>query len=52
MEDIHTFCSLIEKVAVPFLFKENASSPGIRKRLLSQLEEEGVRRGLRYVPYT
>ena len=48
MDDIHTFCNLIEEVVVPFLLKENASNPGVRKRLLSQLEEEGVRRGLKY----
>ncbi|KAG8664667.1 hypothetical protein FPOAC2_10370 [Fusarium poae] len=52
MEDIHTFCNLIEKIGVPFVLKENPSDSGARKRLLNQLEEEGVRRRLSYVPYT
>ncbi len=47
-EDIHNFCSLIEEIAVPFILKEDASGPGAKKRLLSRLEEEGTRRGMKY----
>ncbi|KJZ70306.1 hypothetical protein HIM_10313 [Hirsutella minnesotensis 3608] len=48
MEDIHKFCNLIQEIAVPFVSNENASDPGARERLLTQLEKEGVRRGMRY----
>ncbi|KAG7402652.1 Ubiquitin carboxyl-terminal hydrolase 19 [Fusarium oxysporum f. sp. raphani] len=47
-DDIHRFCNLIEEIAVPFILKEDASSPGAKKRLLSRLEEEGTRRGMKY----
>jgi hypothetical protein len=47
-EDIHNFCNLIEEIAVPFILKEDASDPGAKKRLLSRLEEEGTRRGMKY----
>ena len=48
VEDVHTFCNLIEKIAVPFMLKGDASSPGAGKRLRGQLEEEGIRRGIGY----
>ncbi|KAG6989394.1 Ubiquitin carboxyl-terminal hydrolase 19 [Fusarium oxysporum f. sp. conglutinans] len=47
-DDIHRFCNLIEEIAVPFILKEDASSPDAKKRLLSRLEEEGTRRGMKY----
>ncbi len=48
IEDIHKFCNLIEEIAVPFVLKEDASDSGAKKRLLSQLEKEGVCRGMKY----
>jgi hypothetical protein len=47
-DDVHKFCDLIEEIAVPFILKENASIPGAKKRLLSQLAEEGAHRGMEY----
>jgi hypothetical protein len=47
-DDVHRFCNLIEEIAVPFVLKENASSPGAEKRLLSQLAEKGAHRGMEY----
>ncbi|KAF4943179.1 hypothetical protein FSARC_14996, partial [Fusarium sarcochroum] len=40
-DDVHKFCNLIKEIAMPFILKENASSPGAKRRLLSQLAEEG-----------
>ncbi|KAF9762083.1 hypothetical protein IL306_003565 [Fusarium sp. DS 682] len=48
IKDIHNFCNLIEEIAVPFICKEDAPGLGAKKRLLSQLEKEGVRCGMKY----
>ncbi|SPJ88738.1 uncharacterized protein FTOL_12632 [Fusarium torulosum] len=42
-EDIYKFCNLIEDIVVPFIFKEDISEPGVKKKLLGRLKEEGVR---------
>ncbi|KAJ3453420.1 hypothetical protein MRS44_017667 [Fusarium solani] len=48
IKDIDALCNLIEKFAVPFMSKEDASDPSAEQRLLDQLKQEGSRRGIEY----
>lgn len=44
--DITAICNLIEEVAVPFIFKEEAPEPRAEQKLLERLEQEGSKRGI------